>query len=540
MRGLLVERLRSFVFIAFGASFVLHLVVAGAAISVLQLLDRAWVLSGVVLFAAALAYAADRLRGDTLASAGRTFDRELMPAAIANSLDASRDIKLLRSFAGGSGMVALFDVPCLLLYLIAIAWIHPLLGVGALAGIALLTSCLAMAAELQKSVRSDSLLRAARVAHDEAEDLVRAAETLVPMGMSQAAIAAWCERHQHFLACRQDSDRASARLGAFARAGSLTVQVGVLALGTWLVMSSRLGVAAVIAAALLLGKALQSIELLIGNWSAITAARGAWLRLNGRGVSIVVPGTETPVPAGRVELGQVCYAPTAGRPASIRNATLTLAPGESILIVGPSGCGKTTLARLLLGMLRPQSGTVRLDSTDVARWTRAAFGRCVGYVSQDVHLFPGTIADNIARLGALDSTRVVLAARQAHVHEMIVRLPEGYHTEVGDAGGSLSASQRRRIALARALYPNPRLVVLDEPGADLDAEGELALVKTLAELKQRGITLVIVDQRTSLLEHVDRLAFLRDGTLQLLERREPQSRPEAAVVPLHRPAPQPL
>ena len=540
MRGLLVERLRSFVFIAFGASFVLHLVVAGAAISVLQLLDRAWVLSGVVLFAAALAYAADRLRGDTLASAGRTFDRELMPAAIANSLDASRDIKLLRSFAGGSGMVALFDVPCLLLYLIAIAWIHPLLGVGALTGIALLTSCLAMAAELQKSVRSDSLLRAARVAHDEAEDLVRAAETLVPMGMSQAAIAAWCERHQHFLACRQDSDRASARLGAFARAGSLTVQVGVLALGTWLVMSSRLGVAAVIAAALLLGKALQSIELLIGNLSAITAARGAWLRLNGRGVSIVVPGTATPRPSGRVELGQVCYAPTAGRPASIRNATLTLAPGESILIVGPSGCGKTTLARLLLGMLRPQSGTVRLDSTDVARWTRAAFGRCVGYVSQDVHLFPGTIADNIARLGALDSTRVVLAARQAHVHEMIVRLPEGYHTEVGDAGGSLSASQRRRIALARALYPNPRLVVLDEPGADLDAEGELALVKTLAELKQRGITLVIVDQRTSLLEHVDRLAFLRDGTLQLLERREPQSRPEAAVVPLHRPAPQPL
>jgi ABC-type protease/lipase transport system, ATPase and permease components len=218
----------------------------------------------------------------------------------------------------------------------------------------------------------------------------------------------------------------------------------------------------------------------------------------------------------------------------------TAREGEFITVIGPSGCGKTTLARLLLGMLRPQSGTVRLDSTDVARWTRAAFGRCVGYVSQDVHLFPGTIADNIARLGALDSTRVVLAARQAHVHEMIVRLPEGYHTEVGDAGGSLSASQRRRIALARALYPNPRLVVLDEPGADLDAEGELALVKTLAELKQRGITLVIVDQRTSLLEHVDRLAFLRDGTLQLLERREPQSRPEAAVVPLHRPAPQPL
>jgi ABC-type protease/lipase transport system fused ATPase/permease subunit len=198
------------------------------------------------------------------------------------------------------------------------------------------------------------------------------------------------------------------------------------------------------------------------------------------------------------------------------------------------------LARLLLGVLRPHSGTVRIDSSDLARWDRAALGQCVGYVPQDVHLFAGTIADNIARLGALDSARVVQAARLAHAHEMIVRLPEGYHTEIAEGGAGLAASQRRRIALARALYVNPRLLVLDEPGADLDAEGELALIKTLAELKERGVTVVIVGQRTTLLEHVDRMAILRDGTLQVVERRESPAYSSAAVVPLHRATPQPL
>jgi ABC-type protease/lipase transport system fused ATPase/permease subunit len=198
------------------------------------------------------------------------------------------------------------------------------------------------------------------------------------------------------------------------------------------------------------------------------------------------------------------------------------------------------LARLLLGVLRPQSGTVRLDSTDLARWDRAALGQCVGYVPQEVHLFSGTIADNIARLGLLDSARVVQAARLAHAHEMIVRLPEGYHTEIAPGGVGLAASQRRRIALARALYVNPRLLVMDEPGADLDAEGELALIKALAELKERGVTVVIVGQRIGLLQHVDRMAFLRDGTLQLVERRESPSYSPAAVAPLRRATPQPL
>ncbi|HXS90565.1 MAG TPA: ATP-binding cassette domain-containing protein [Steroidobacteraceae bacterium] len=540
MRGLLVERLRPFALIAFGASAVLHFALAAAAICALQLLHRLPILGSVVLLGALFLYAADCVRGNAFASAGRAVDRDLVPAAIANSLDALRDIRLLRTFLGSPGMLALLDVPWLLVYLCAIAWIHPLLGLGGLLGAALLIFGLAIAGELQKPERSDSMLLAARRAHDHAEDLVRSAETLVGMGMSHSAIAAWRERHEYSVSCRQHGDRGAARLGALARAGSLALQIAMLGVGALLVVDSRLGIADMIVAVLLLGKALQPVEQLIGSWPSITAARGAWLRLNQRAPRIVVAGTDAPIAAGRVELERVCYA-LAGRPAFMQSVTLSLAPGESILIVGPSGCGKSTLARLVLGVLRPYSGTVRLDSIDLARWDRAALGQCVGYVPQEVHLFAGTIADNIARLGALDSERVVQAARAAHVHEMIVRMPEGYHTEVAEGGAGLPASQRRRIALARALYVNPRLVVLDEPGVDLDAEGELALIKTLAGLKQRGVTVVIVGQRTGLLEHVDRMAFLRDGTLQSVERRELPPLPSAAaVVPLHRPTPQPL
>jgi PrtD family type I secretion system ABC transporter len=540
MKGLLVERLRPFALVAVGASAVLHLALVVAAICALHLLHHLPILGIVIVLGAPFLYAADCVRGDALASAGRAVDRDLVPAAIANSLDALRDMRLLRTFLSSPGMLALLDLPWLIVYLLAIAWIHPLLGLGALLGAALLIIGLTIAGELQKSERSDSLLLASRLAHDQAEDLVRSAETLVGMGMSHAAIAAWRERHEHFVSCRQHGDRGAARLGALARAGSLALQVAMLAVAAMLVVDSRLNLAAMIVAALLLSKALQPVEQLIASWRSITALRGAWLRLNRRTPRIVVAGTDAPVAAGRVELERVCYG-LAGRPALIKSVTLSLAPGESILIVGPSGCGKSTLARLLLGILRPDSGTVRLDSTDLPRWDRAALGQCVGYVSQEVHLFAGTIAGNIARLGALDSERIVQAARLAHAHEMIVRMPEGYHTEVAEGRAGLPASQRRRIALARALYVNPRLVVLDEPDVDLDAEGELALTKTLVQLKERGITVVIVGQRTGLLEYVDRMAFLRDGTLQPVERMEsPPLHAAAAVIPLHRPMPQPL
>jgi ABC-type protease/lipase transport system fused ATPase/permease subunit len=476
MRALLEERLRPFVRTACIASRVMYLALLVPALFVLPLSRQSPAIVGVIVLLVVLViHAAELARRKALAAAAAAFDRELIPAAIANSLDALRDVALLRAFIAGSG------------------------------------AC--------------SLIHQARTASDEAEELVRCRETFDAMSISHAAIESWRARHEPFFSRRQHAEQVAARVGAITRAGSIALQIGLLAVGVWLVAESRISVVVLAAAALVLGRVMHSLEQLIGNYPAMNAARGAWQRLNRCASSIVVK--QWGAPAGGFELDRVSYTSSAGRRASIRNVSLSLAPGESILIAGPSGSGKTTLARLIVGVLRPQAGRVtRVDS--------------VGYVSQEIRLFPGTIAANIACMGPLDSTRIVQAARLAHVHEMIVRLPESYHTEVCEGGACLSAGQRRRIALARALYADPRLLVLDEPAADLDADGELALAKTLAALKERGTTVVIVGQRTGELAHVDRFAILREGVLQTFERTELPTRPDVVVVPLQRPASQPL
>ncbi|HKS55932.1 MAG TPA: ATP-binding cassette domain-containing protein [Steroidobacteraceae bacterium] len=476
MRALLEERLRPLVRTACLASGVMCLALLVPALFIVPLSRQSAVIVGVIpMLGVLVIYAADLACRNARAAAAAALDRELIPAGIANSLDALRDVELLRSFIAGAG------------------------------------GC--------------SLAQAARTANDEAEDLVRGRETLDAMSMSHAAIESWRVRHEPFMSRRQHAERVAAHVGAIARAGSIALQIGVLALGVWLVAESRISVVVLAAAALVIGRAMYSLEQLIGSYQAMNAARGAWQRLNRRAPCIVVK--QSGAPAGGVELDRVSYTPSAGRRASVRNVSLSLALGESILIAGPSGSGKTTLARLIAGVLRPQAGRVSRDDS-------------VGYVSQEIRLFPGTIAANIACMGPLDSTRIVQAARLAHVHEMIVQLPESYHTEVCEGGACLSAGQRRRIALARALYADPRLLVLDEPTADLDVDGELALVKTLAALKERGTTVVIVGQRTGELAHVDQFAILREGVLQTFERTELPTRAGAVVVPLQRPAPQPL
>jgi ATP-binding cassette, subfamily C, bacterial EexD len=289
-----------------------------------------------------------------------------------------------------------------------------------------------------------------------------------------------------------------------------------------------------IAATILLGRALQPVEQLIAGWKAMVEARAAWARLNARKVHSPHSAVALPAPAGKIDIERVWYAAASGRPALIKGVSLRVEAGESLGVIGRSASGKTTLIRLLLGILKPYSGVVRLDEADISQWDRDSLGVHIGYVPQDVELFCGTIADNIARLGKIDSERVVEAAKAAHAHEMILRMPDGYDTRVGEAAAILSGGQRQRIALARALYGSPRLVVLDEPNANLDAEGEAALGRTLADLKRAGVTVVVVGHQTHLMTQLDKLLVLNGGAVEAFGRTEAVlGRNTAVVRPIH-------
>jgi ATP-binding cassette, subfamily C, type I secretion system permease/ATPase len=554
MRWLFASRLRQFVLLACAASVALNLALLIPSIYMLQVFDRVLssrsnetlaMLSLLAALALVLGYFADSVRAGSLAWAGRSLDRFLSPLALENSLrqaalnagrsdtDVLRDIGQLRGFLSSGGILALFDAPWLPLYLLIIGMMHPLLGMAALFG-ALLLVLLAALTERLTRLYVQAATRSGRDAAAHVQALMRAAEAIVGMGMTRAAVAGWQNRHDELLLAQERLNKVSTRLGALARMSRQGLQVAMLGLGAWLVVDARSSPGIMIAATILLGRALQPVEQLISGWKAMIDARAAWARLSERPAPASSAATKLPAPTGGIELNRVVYASSPG-PALIKGISLRIEPGESVGIIGRSAAGKTTLVRLLLGILTPQGGAVRLDGADISQWNRDALGEYVGYVPQDVQLVSGTVAQNIARLGGENSQGVVQAAQLAHAHEMIVRMPEGYDTQVGEAAARISGGQRQRIALARALYGNPRLVVLDEPNANLDAEGELALASTLKALKQRGVTVVMVGHRSSLMAQLDKLAVLNEGALEAFGRSEAVlSRAGAVVRQLHR------
>ncbi|MGH8696175.1 MAG: type I secretion system permease/ATPase [Burkholderiales bacterium] len=544
MPWLFVKQLRPFVLLAGAASLVLNLALLMPALYMVQVFDRVFssrsvetlvMLSALALLALALGYCMDTVRTRALAWAGGTLDRRLSPVALAAVLrraagsagrvdtDALRDIAQLRNFLSGSGIQALFDAPWLPIFLLAISLMHPLLGLAAALGACLLVG-LAVLTERLTREQAEHALRRSRAANRHAEALTRNAEAIIGMGMTSAAIAGWQARHDELLAAQRGLGAASSRLAAIARMTRQGLQVAMLGVGAWLVIDAHASAGIMVAATILLGRALQPVEHLISGWKMHVEARGAWQRLNERSVAPATSNLALPTPTGRLEVERIVFATAPMRPALIKGVGFALEAGESLGLVGPSAAGKTTLIRLILGIWKPQAGVVRLDGADVARWDRDALGTHLGYLPQDVELFAGTVAENIARLGVVDSAKVVEAAELAHAHEMILRLPEGYDTQIGEAGTVLSGGQRQRIALARALYGDPQLVVLDEPNANLDADGETALTAALAALKARGVTVIMVGHRPAMMSQLDKLAVLKDGALEAFG-------PSAAVLP---------
>lgn len=435
------------------------------------------------------------------------------PAGPAKS--AFNDLATLRNVVGGPVMLAVMDAPWTPLFIALIFMLHSALGWLSVAGVVVLT----LLAVINEIVSRRRLAEASRVSFDvvrEGEETLRHAETFEALGMSGRARARWLEASDE---SAMQSARAQDRVSTFTgltKGVRLLFQSLVLGLGAYLVILGQLNAGVMIAASIIAGRSLAPIEMLVGQWRALVQARDARSRLNAllerdgqRMARMSLPALE-----GRVSVRTAAIAPPGERAPVVKGVSFDLAPGEALGIIGPSASGKSTLARALVGVWKPLAGEIRLDGAVASERDPDELGRQIGFMPQDTVFFDGTIAENIARLDPnARSEAVIDAAKAAGCHEMILGLTEGYDTVVGSRGRLLSAGQKQSIALARALYGEPNLVVLDEPNANLDAKGDAALAGAIRALKERGATVIVIAHRPSAIAHVDKLLMLNKGLM---------------------------
>ncbi len=431
-----------------------------------------------------------------------------------SKVEGIRDVAALRNVFSANGLVALFDAPWVVVYVLVIWVFHPALGMGA-AVAALFMLTLAWLNDRVNRRNLDSLQVDGRRAQQYVESSLRNAEVLQALGMTERFLDRWRARQDQVSALQTKVSRSTVGFSAFARVVRQAVQIVMLGLGAYLVLAGDASPGVMIATTILLGRAVQPVEQLVASWRSISDARAAYGRLRDLSAEFeqAASNLKLPRPDGRLDVQGLSYRVTGVERPILNNVSFNLAPGEGLAIIGPSAAGKSTLARLLTGIWAPAAGSVRLDGADIAKWPRRELGPWIGYVPQDIELFDGSVADNIARLGEVDSEAVLAAAKRAGAHEMILSLSSGYDTQIGEQGVRLSPGQRQRVALARALYGNPQLVVLDEPNANLDAVGEFALAEAIGALRKMRVTLVVVTHRPSLIEHVDKVLMLDGGRI---------------------------
>jgi PrtD family type I secretion system ABC transporter len=447
----------------------------------------------------------------------KVFDallRRNLRAPEANAIQSLHDLTNLRQFLGGGGLVVLFDAPWAPIYIAVIALIHPILGIFALCAAILIFSLALVNERLSRQPLDEAQknsMRAAALASGQ----LRNAEVAEALGMVAGLRGRWSILQEKVLALQALASERAGLVGGSTRFVRLTSQSLILGLGAWLAIDDQVTPGAMIAGSILLGRGLAPVEQAIAQWKGWLSARSAHERLHTLlgDYPTLPPAMPLPPPTGLVTVENVTAAPPGRDVPVLKGLAFRINPGDAVGVIGPSAAGKSSLARLLVGLWTPTSGHVRLDSADVSAWDKNELGPYLGYLPQDVELFEGTAAQNIARFGQMEGEQVVAAARHAGVHEMILRLPNGYDTPLGPGAGILSAGQRQRIGLARALYGEPRLVVLDEPNASLDDAGQAALAAALNELKRKGSTVVIMTHRRSVLAAVDKLIVLRDGAM---------------------------
>lgn len=532
-----IKGLGTIIGFVFALSGLINLLALTGALYMLQIYDRAltsgsiptlvWlsvIALGLYLFQGVF----DIIRSQILVRFGGNVDRNIAPLvhrvvidmprygySPSDAAERGRDVDTVRSFLSGSGPIALFDLPWIPIYLIFVWLLHPTLGMLTVAGAGVL-ACMTILAEILSRRFNREMSRSAAMRGNVADNNLRSGDILHAMGMLERAVNRFETANQRHLATQTATSDISGTFASVSKVLRMILQSAILGLGAYLTINGEMSGGSIIASSILTGRALAPVDQAIAQWKGLVAARRGWARIKETLGALDKPETRFDLPTPSESLvveGITTVAPSSGT-ALLSDISFQLRAGQALALIGPSGGGKTTLTKSLLGIWPVLRGSVRIDGADIKQWSGEFFARSVGYLPQEVCLLDGTIADNISRFDPdADSGVIIRAARAAGVHEMILQLPNGYQTEIGPAGQMLSAGQRQRIALARALYGDPFLVVLDEPNSNLDAEGEEALAKAIVKIRERGGIAVIVAHRPSALQPVDMVGVIQNGRL---------------------------
>ena len=450
-----------------------------------------------------------------------SFKRALNSGGSDATAQSLNDLTALRQFFTGSGLFAFFDAPWFPIYTFVMFLFHPWFGFMTLAcGLVL-----ALLAVVNHRLTANALANANK--ENVASNVVTAktlrnAEVIESMGMLETLMNRWAKRQRRIMLMQSEASDKGGIVSTISKTFRTWSQSIMLAIGAYLVVTHEINPGLLMAGSLLLGRALAPIDQMIGSWKGFVAAKVQYDRLSKVLDDLSKEPERMPLPApeGQIQVENLVVAPPGAKAPVIRNISFVVPTGSIVGIVGPSAAGKSTLVRALMGIWPPQHGVVRLDGADIASWDKQALGRYVGYLPQDIELFEGSISENIARFDKIDPEKVVQAAQMAGVHEMILMLPDGYDTVIGSDGVNLSGGQRQRVGLARAIYGNPRLIVLDEPNSNLDDVGERALGVALQKLKETGATVFIVSHRPNILTRLDRILVMAGGTISLYGERD--------------------
>lgn len=531
----ILNRCRAAVWYVFIFSFVINLLILISPIFMLQVYDRVLTthsydtLMYLTIFSVVAVMCLgfiDYYRSKILHEASMWLDMSLSPKAIQRAPDQLligsnlphnilKDITTLRQFLSGQNFITIIDAPWAILFLIVIFLLSPILGLVALFGIIIQFSLGVLNAWVVQEPQKQSMQHQTQNMFQFNQTL-RNAETIQAMGMLNAIVKNWISKNTDMLMLQAEAHTKGARILAISKFFRITLQILILAVGAYLVINYQLTGGGMVAANILLAKAMAPVEQSIAAWMQMIQTKEAYNNLQEcfRAPDCRLESIKLPKPKGILSIEKLCYTPPNALKPTLTDINFNLQPGEILLMIGPSAAGKTTLARLLVGAIKPTAGRVALDGANVYDWNRDDFGEHVGYLPQAIELFPTTIQENISRFKEGQDDKVVKAAQMAGVHNLILKLAEGYQSKISGTGSNLSGGQRQRIALARALFNEPKLLVLDEPNSNLDTEGEMALIAAMKKLREQGSSIIIISHRMNMMEIADKILLLNGGQVQ--------------------------